>query len=234
MSLPNDTVDATKSDVEANPSHVRDQPTAAMTPDNTVPGSSDSNSNEIETKDLEGISEIIKPQGSEDEAVAGNAGGKPKRQKKLAVLTSGGDSAGMNAAGEFDKGTCGCDSGVVCGSGRLKSRSGYSLFTRPRGCLRNHALITSRARGPRGQNSLPSLQLEFPHSEANDQSEPLSDKVSPVDVKPTSFEKDGRVSSVATPQSQHPPLHPFHLNHPLSPLPNPFHSRLFHRVNSSS
>ena len=43
-------------------------------------------------KDLEGVDEtfksIPKPKGD--------------RQKKIAVLTSGGDSAGMNAAGEFE------------------------------------------------------------------------------------------------------------------------------------
>lgn len=106
MSLPSDTLKATKIDVKANPSHVRDQPIAAMTPDNNVPGAAAATTgNEAETKDLEGINESVKvaESGSSDEtaaaAVGTAGGGRPKRQKKLAVLTSGGDSAGMNAAG---------------------------------------------------------------------------------------------------------------------------------------
>lgn len=45
-----------------------------------------------ETKDLEGITDSFKAPGAE----SGKA-----RQKKIAVLTSGGDSAGMNAAGRY-------------------------------------------------------------------------------------------------------------------------------------
>ncbi len=45
-----------------------------------------------ESKDLEGITDSFKAPGS----VTGKS-----RQKKIAVLTSGGDSAGMNAAGTF-------------------------------------------------------------------------------------------------------------------------------------
>ena len=49
------------------------------------------------TKDLEGVSDMfesVPPQAASAKAAGG------KRQKKIAVLTSGGDSAGMNAAGE--------------------------------------------------------------------------------------------------------------------------------------
>lgn len=52
-------------------------------------------------KDLEGISEgsgKANPAIEETSKKSGSAAG--KRQKKIAVLTSGGDSAGMNAAGE--------------------------------------------------------------------------------------------------------------------------------------
>jgi hypothetical protein len=46
------------------------------------------------SKDLEGVSEPVEhaPQASQ---------AKETKQRKIAVLTSGGDSAGMNAAGEF-------------------------------------------------------------------------------------------------------------------------------------
>jgi len=46
------------------------------------------------SKDLEGVSEPVEhaPQASE---------AKETKQRKIAVLTSGGDSAGMNAAGGF-------------------------------------------------------------------------------------------------------------------------------------
>lgn len=49
------------------------------------------------SKDLEGVSDSFKPQAEMPEPAAA---GKPNRQRKIAVLTSGGDSAGMNAAGE--------------------------------------------------------------------------------------------------------------------------------------
>ena len=60
-------------------------------------------------KDLEGVAETssttTKSQNempsTTPQPAAGAAGGKPNpRQRKIAVLTSGGDSAGMNAAGE--------------------------------------------------------------------------------------------------------------------------------------
>ena len=49
-----------------------------------------------QTKDLEGVSDSFKPLSTRDAKTTGG-----KRQKKIAVLTSGGDSAGMNAAGEL-------------------------------------------------------------------------------------------------------------------------------------
>lgn len=49
----------------------------------------------VPTKDLEGVSEPFEPSTSNEKPLPN-----PKRQKKIAVLTSGGDSAGMNAAGE--------------------------------------------------------------------------------------------------------------------------------------
>ena len=61
------------------------------------------------SKDLEGVPETsTKPQSQAQNEMpssasgpgAAAAGGKPNtRQRKIAVLTSGGDSAGMNAAG---------------------------------------------------------------------------------------------------------------------------------------
>lgn len=50
-------------------------------------------------KDLEGISDAeASPASNQQDGK--KPSGKP-RQKKIAVLTSGGDSAGMNAAGEY-------------------------------------------------------------------------------------------------------------------------------------
>lgn len=101
MSLPEGTVNSTKQDVHANPSHVKDQPSAAMSSTNSVQnGNGEEEREELApaTKDLEGITDSVKPSivtGHGDDA---SAGLKAKRQKKLAVLTSGGDSAGMNAA----------------------------------------------------------------------------------------------------------------------------------------
>ena len=49
------------------------------------------------TKDLEGVSDMFESAVPPAAARAPEGG---KRQKKIAVLTSGGDSAGMNAAGK--------------------------------------------------------------------------------------------------------------------------------------
>lgn len=50
------------------------------------------------TKDMEGVSDMFEDVAPPAAAAPTPAGG--KRQKKIAVLTSGGDSAGMNAAGK--------------------------------------------------------------------------------------------------------------------------------------
>lgn len=50
------------------------------------------------TKDLEGVSDTFQPLSDSNDAPPAPSAG-TKRQKKIAVLTSGGDSAGMNAAG---------------------------------------------------------------------------------------------------------------------------------------
>ncbi|KAK8847443.1 6-phosphofructokinase [Kwoniella newhampshirensis] len=57
-------------------------------------------STHVHTKDLEGVTEDEHLDGGveSEEPVSGAAPGSGKRQKKIAVLTSGGDSAGMNAA----------------------------------------------------------------------------------------------------------------------------------------
>lgn len=57
---------------------------------------------DVVRKDTEGVSEGNGGPipGVDDKAKERSAGGGSKRQKKIAVLTSGGDSAGMNAAGE--------------------------------------------------------------------------------------------------------------------------------------
>jgi hypothetical protein len=81
------------------------------------------------SKDLEGISDNIQ---SPPPA-------KITKQRKIAVLTSGGDSAGMNAAGEHK------------------------------------------------------IPLKQERHEADDQFEQSFDKVSPVDAKHSSSEKDGKV-----------------------------------------
>jgi 6-phosphofructokinase 1 len=52
----------------------------------------------VPSKDLEGISDTF-DQGEAPAPAAAAPGAKPTKQRKIAVLTSGGDSAGMNAAG---------------------------------------------------------------------------------------------------------------------------------------
>jgi hypothetical protein len=58
----------------------------------------------VPTKDLEGVSEVVDAEPAKDTFKGKDAPAastvKGNRQKKIAVLTSGGDSAGMNAAGE--------------------------------------------------------------------------------------------------------------------------------------
>lgn len=59
-----------------------------------------------QSKDLEGVSDAFE-QGDAPPPAAASASAKPTKQRKIAVLTSGGDSAGMNAAGMFRRST-GC------------------------------------------------------------------------------------------------------------------------------
>lgn len=54
-----------------------------------------------ETKDLEGVSDAQGAAARSQDGQSSRPAGGAKRQKKIAVLTSGGDSAGMNAAGEL-------------------------------------------------------------------------------------------------------------------------------------
>lgn len=52
------------------------------------------------SKDLEGVSDTFDQPAPPPPPPAGGAAGTKQKQRKIAVLTSGGDSAGMNAAGE--------------------------------------------------------------------------------------------------------------------------------------
>lgn len=73
------TVAHSKEDIANNPGHVQAQQLEAMTPAATRPAS---------------------PAAEEEQPEIKSSSRKPK-QKKIAVLTSGGDSAGMNAAGKW-------------------------------------------------------------------------------------------------------------------------------------
>lgn len=93
------TVEHSKADIAANPNHVQAQQFEALTPAASVPqipalpdsaGKNISDAFSGDVKDEEGIV-IGKKKSVRTEK---------KVQKKIAVLTSGGDSAGMNAAGE--------------------------------------------------------------------------------------------------------------------------------------
>ncbi|ORY30350.1 6-phosphofructokinase [Naematelia encephala] len=84
MSQPTETVTSTVGDVSKNSTSVDPLQDTEMFPQ------TDGAPVEPASKDLEGVTDSYKaPNG---------ANGQPKRQKKIAVLTSGGDSAGMNAA----------------------------------------------------------------------------------------------------------------------------------------
>jgi hypothetical protein len=96
------TVDHSKTDIANNPNHVQAQQLEALTPAATRPASpgqledQDQDQDDMEDK----LSNALAP----TKAAAGGKsrsghGSKKPRQKKIAVLTSGGDSAGMNAAG---------------------------------------------------------------------------------------------------------------------------------------
>ncbi|WVQ69303.1 6-phosphofructokinase [Kwoniella botswanensis] len=98
--LSSKTIDSVVQDTISNPNYVVDQPQSqAMSP---VP--QDRDQEDIQTKDLEGIPEglLDKAEGITVPTVREDGTKSPaarnKRQKNVAVLTSGGDSAGMNAA----------------------------------------------------------------------------------------------------------------------------------------
>ncbi|OCF45858.1 6-phosphofructokinase [Kwoniella heveanensis CBS 569] len=104
--LSSKTVDSTMKDVAANPTHVADQRSEALTPQ-TEEQAQDQDVPQLQTKDLEGVSEGLLDKAEGVDIPAGGAIGSAKqekknagqqRQKNVAVLTSGGDSAGMNAA----------------------------------------------------------------------------------------------------------------------------------------
>jgi hypothetical protein len=103
--LSSKTVESTLQDVAAHPGHVADQQLEAMTP--LVDGAAGSGAGVAGAKDLEGVPDTVDapvekslPGINTTGGASTSASGLRKRQKKIAVLTSGGDSAGMNAAGE--------------------------------------------------------------------------------------------------------------------------------------
>jgi hypothetical protein len=89
-----ETIEHTKADVEANPGHVANDQLEAMNPDASRPETPTQVKAVPVSKDEEGIASAFG-----QKAAPAAQSSKPK-QKKIAVLTSGGDSAGMNAAGE--------------------------------------------------------------------------------------------------------------------------------------
>ena len=97
MSLPQETLESLSKDVQANPEHVAQQSTEALA--SVSPAAAEKSSEKPQpqaaTRDEEGIPNTFE-QHTKDEGAT--------KQKKIAVLTSGGDSAGMNAAGEYDIG----------------------------------------------------------------------------------------------------------------------------------
>jgi hypothetical protein len=104
--LSSKTVESTLQDVASHPGHVADQQLEAMTP--LVDGAAGSGAGGAGAgaKDLEGVPDTVDapvetlPGTNAAGGASTSASGLRKRQKKIAVLTSGGDSAGMNAAGE--------------------------------------------------------------------------------------------------------------------------------------
>lgn len=93
------TIEHTKADVAANPNHIENDQLEAMDPNNSRPETPTQTKPVPVAKDEEGIASAFGKQG----ASSAPQPAKPK-QKKIAVLTSGGDSAGMNAAGECGEG----------------------------------------------------------------------------------------------------------------------------------
>lgn len=92
MALPESTIRSLAEDVQSNPNHVAHQSTEALASVSAAAAEKSSAESQPEpaTRDEEGI-----PNTFQDE----NQQAPPAKQKKVAVLTSGGDSAGMNAAG---------------------------------------------------------------------------------------------------------------------------------------
>jgi hypothetical protein len=80
------TVAHSKEDIANNPGHVQAQQLEAMTPAATRPTSPAAEEDEDER---------------EDKGPKVKSTSRKPKQKKIAVLTSGGDSAGMNAAGRW-------------------------------------------------------------------------------------------------------------------------------------
>jgi 6-phosphofructokinase 1 len=89
------TIEHTKADVAANPNHVENDQLEAMDPNASRPETPTQSKAVPIAKDEEGIASAFGQKGPSSAPQQS----KPK-QKKIAVLTSGGDSAGMNAAGE--------------------------------------------------------------------------------------------------------------------------------------
>lgn len=89
------TIEHTQEDVAANPKHVENDQLEAMDPNASRPETPTQTQSVPVAKDEEGIASAF----TQKEPSSAPHQVKPK-QKKIAVLTSGGDSAGMNAAGE--------------------------------------------------------------------------------------------------------------------------------------
>lgn len=99
------TVDHSKQDIAENPDHVQAQQLEAMTPAATRPTSPGGSPQDKAVVDQQEAQDDMEDKLSNALAPAKSGSrksrhGKKERQKKIAVLTSGGDSAGMNAAGE--------------------------------------------------------------------------------------------------------------------------------------
>ncbi|WRT64730.1 6-phosphofructokinase [Kwoniella shivajii] len=95
------TIDSALSDIANNPAHVAEQRSEAMTP-SSIPAE-DGDGDQTHTKDLEGVSEGLLDQAEGIEVPTVDDGTitpvtRNTKKKNVAVLTSGGDSAGMNAA----------------------------------------------------------------------------------------------------------------------------------------
>ncbi len=182
--LPASTLDHTREDVAANPTHVTDQLLSrpespagvqSVTQDAQLTAAAEG------VRDAEGIVDPLESAGlGMGETRSGRAKGQgagasssapASKPKKIAVLTSGGDSAGMNAAGEqgWTEGGCAGADGAV---GFLCSPRRRPYGHRP---VRHKRLLNP----PLG------LTCSLPNSAA---------------AKPTSSAKDGKVWSAATPR----------------------------------